>query len=208
VSWPLSRRPERPHWCSSWSTDSWTHARQLVARFLARIGADAAAIAGLDNARTLLLTNENSSKPVPPPAANCVSPSSNRPNHRSHLPRPSTFIRPTNRPFTSINRPCRPEFGPSAALSPAHPHRPSTPSPRTHSLGAAGIRPYSRGRTRATRETTGGPDGWDCPCSCPPSSVRTTSSLAAQPPLSVPAGLGHQGREWNRTEPWRHADVR
>lgn len=39
-------------------TDSWTHARELVARFLARIGADAAAIAGLDNARTRLLTTD------------------------------------------------------------------------------------------------------------------------------------------------------
>jgi hypothetical protein len=39
-------------------TDSWTHARELVARFLTRIGADAAAIAGLDNARTRLLTTD------------------------------------------------------------------------------------------------------------------------------------------------------
>ncbi|MBP2050237.1 hypothetical protein J2Z21_003173 [Streptomyces griseochromogenes] len=39
-------------------TDSWTHARELVARFLARTGADTAAIAGLDNARTRLLTTD------------------------------------------------------------------------------------------------------------------------------------------------------
>jgi hypothetical protein len=39
-------------------TDSWAHARELVARFLARTGADDAAIAGLDNARTRLLTTD------------------------------------------------------------------------------------------------------------------------------------------------------
>lgn len=36
-------------------TDSWTHAREVVGRFLARIGSDGSAIADLDNARTRLL---------------------------------------------------------------------------------------------------------------------------------------------------------
>ncbi|MFF9036011.1 hypothetical protein ACF090_11125 [Streptomyces sp. NPDC014892] len=39
-------------------TDSWTRARQLVARFLARSGADASAISGLDDARSRLLTTD------------------------------------------------------------------------------------------------------------------------------------------------------
>ncbi|MFF5016154.1 hypothetical protein [Streptomyces sp. NPDC001165] len=39
-------------------TDSWAHARELVGRLLARIGADATAIADLDNARTRLLTTD------------------------------------------------------------------------------------------------------------------------------------------------------
>ncbi|ANZ14784.1 hypothetical protein SNOUR_07325 [Streptomyces noursei ATCC 11455] len=43
------------------ATDSWIHARELVARFLARIGADAAAIAGLGNARTRLLITDATS---------------------------------------------------------------------------------------------------------------------------------------------------
>ncbi|UUU25856.1 hypothetical protein [Streptomyces sp. DSM 40750] len=37
-------------------TDSWTHARELVGRLLARTGSDAAAIAELDSSRTRLLT--------------------------------------------------------------------------------------------------------------------------------------------------------
>ncbi|MGW3019795.1 hypothetical protein [Streptomyces longwoodensis] len=36
-------------------TDSWTHARTLMSRFLARAGADGNAVAGLDDARTRLL---------------------------------------------------------------------------------------------------------------------------------------------------------
>jgi hypothetical protein len=39
-------------------TDSWTHARELVGRFLARTGSNATAIADLDNARTRLLTTD------------------------------------------------------------------------------------------------------------------------------------------------------
>ncbi|MFE2069812.1 hypothetical protein ACFXDH_46880 [Streptomyces sp. NPDC059467] len=37
-------------------TDSWTHARELVGRFLARVGSDPTTIADLDNARTRVLT--------------------------------------------------------------------------------------------------------------------------------------------------------
>ncbi|WP_416979995.1 hypothetical protein [Streptomyces sp. T028] len=37
-------------------TDSWTHARELVARFLARIGSDDITIADMADARTRLLT--------------------------------------------------------------------------------------------------------------------------------------------------------
>ncbi|MEU9406633.1 hypothetical protein AB0E08_13200 [Streptomyces sp. NPDC048281] len=37
-------------------TDSWTRARELVGRFLARVGSDPTTIAGLDNARTRVLT--------------------------------------------------------------------------------------------------------------------------------------------------------
>lgn len=40
------------------ATDSWTHARRLVGRFFARNGAGGAAIADLDDARTLLLTSD------------------------------------------------------------------------------------------------------------------------------------------------------
>ncbi|MGP4048556.1 hypothetical protein [Streptomyces sp. 2A115] len=40
-------------------TDSWTHARELVARFLARIGSDATAIADMADARTRLLTADD-----------------------------------------------------------------------------------------------------------------------------------------------------
>lgn len=36
-------------------TDSWTHARELVGRFLTRTGSDTTAITDLDNARTRLL---------------------------------------------------------------------------------------------------------------------------------------------------------
>ncbi|MGW2487901.1 hypothetical protein ACWCV9_11835 [Streptomyces sp. NPDC001606] len=36
-------------------TDSWTHARALMARFLARAGADTTAITGLDDARARLI---------------------------------------------------------------------------------------------------------------------------------------------------------
>ncbi|MEW1779514.1 hypothetical protein [Streptomyces sp. NPDC086777] len=36
-------------------TDSWTHARALMGRFLARAGADTVAISGLDDARARLL---------------------------------------------------------------------------------------------------------------------------------------------------------
>ncbi|MFF7690096.1 hypothetical protein ACFZB6_28615 [Streptomyces syringium] len=41
-------------------TDSWTHARELVGRFLARTGSDAAAISDLDNARSQLLATDAS----------------------------------------------------------------------------------------------------------------------------------------------------
>ncbi|MFC4495179.1 hypothetical protein ACFPA8_13665 [Streptomyces ovatisporus] len=39
-------------------TDSWTHARELVGRLLARTGSDTAALPDLDNARTRLLTGD------------------------------------------------------------------------------------------------------------------------------------------------------
>ncbi|MEU8687732.1 hypothetical protein [Streptomyces sp. NPDC048665] len=41
-------------------TDSWTRARELVGRFLARVGSDPHAIADLDNTRTRLLTTDSS----------------------------------------------------------------------------------------------------------------------------------------------------
>lgn len=39
-------------------TDSWTHARALMGRFLARAGADTVAITGLDDARARLLLTD------------------------------------------------------------------------------------------------------------------------------------------------------
>ncbi|WP_030747709.1 hypothetical protein [Streptomyces sp. NRRL S-31] len=40
------------------ATDSWTHARELVGRFLARTGSDTTAIADLDDARSRLLDDD------------------------------------------------------------------------------------------------------------------------------------------------------
>jgi hypothetical protein len=46
-------------------TDSWTHARELVGRFLARTGSDATTLADLDNARTRLLTADTAEDEEP-----------------------------------------------------------------------------------------------------------------------------------------------